>query len=255
MSYRDRLFAEYSATHAGFLGADDDVRLQWFREHARQNYLPAFSGIEPDAAILEIGCGPGYFLEVLRERGYRRLTGVDLSPADLEIARSVLRLEDVHLEDAATFLKRHQQRFDVIVAKAILEHVEKGDVFELLECIHDALRPGGRVVIEVPNMDWIFAQHERYVDFTHEIGFTPQSLAQVLRTVFGNAEISAASEVLPPSRRIRLKHRLFGPLARGIVGMFIEYMGDGARKTWWATRSIIGVAARAPAVEAERTGA
>ena len=35
-----------------------------------------------DAHILDLGCGPGYFLDEMKERGYTNVTGVTLSPGD-----------------------------------------------------------------------------------------------------------------------------------------------------------------------------
>ena len=54
----------------------------------------------------------------------------------------------------------------------------KDRVLPLLEKISSSLKPDGMAIIDVPNMDWILGQHERYMDFTHEVGFTRESLAQ-----------------------------------------------------------------------------
>ena len=55
--------------------------------------------------------------------------------------------------------------------------------------MHAALRAGGAVLIDVPNMDWLFAGHERYMDFTHELGFTQESLSQLLGGVFSEVVV------------------------------------------------------------------
>ena len=41
-------------------------------------------------------------------------------------------------------------------------------------------------------MDWLFATHERYMDFTHEVGFTKESLGQVCRSVFSKVDLFTA---------------------------------------------------------------
>ena len=38
-----------------------------------------------DANILDLGCGPGYFLDEMKTRGYTKAIGVTLSPGDIEI--------------------------------------------------------------------------------------------------------------------------------------------------------------------------
>ena len=65
-----------------------------------------------------------------------------------------------------------------------MEHIEKNRILEFLELVNNSLIEGGIALIEVPNMDWIWASHERYMDFTHEVGFTKESLRQIMRNFF-----------------------------------------------------------------------
>ncbi|XP_071336439.1 EEF1A lysine methyltransferase 2 isoform X4 [Trachinotus anak] len=51
--------------------------------------------IPENAAILDIGTGNGAFLVELAKHGYRNLTGIDYSPASVELARNVLQAEDL----------------------------------------------------------------------------------------------------------------------------------------------------------------
>ena len=47
----------------------------------------------------------------------------------------------------------------------------------------------GVAIIQVPNMDWILSNHERYMDFTHEIGYTRESLADIFRLYFMKVDV------------------------------------------------------------------
>ncbi len=244
MTYRDRLFARYRATHGAFVDGDDDLRAEWFRDHYARNYRRLLPPAADRPRILEIGAGRGFMLAALRGAGYGELAGVDLSPEDVAHARERLRLEGVVLAEARAYLRDHGGAFDVIMAKAVLEHVPKDEVLPFLDDVRGALAPGGRAIIEVPNMDWIMATHERFLDFTHEVGFTRESLGQVLRCVFGNAEIRAAEEPLTQPWRPHVSRRLLRPLARLLVGGVLLALGEGAAGTLWWARSIIGVARR-----------
>ena len=51
----------------------------------------------------------------------------------------------------------------------------------MLDIIYESLVPGGRVLISAPNAQSLFGAGMVSIDFTHEQGFTPTSLAQVLR--------------------------------------------------------------------------
>lgn len=244
MTHRQELFERYEETHARFMDGDAGLKAASFRGHIQQSYLPHLPHPSAHPAILEIGCSKGFMLAALREEGYPQLTGIDLSAPEIEFARETYQLEDVHVADAFEFLDSRSGSFDVIVTKAVLEHVDKKDVFPFLRAAHSGLRPGGRLLVEVPNMDWLFSGHERYLDFTHEGGFTRESLGQVLRAVFGNAEVHRVLPMPPPSRRIRLKNRLLRPLLTRAVNSALRVLGSGEHSTWWDARSILGVSER-----------
>ena len=75
------------------LGSDVAVHRRWFAEYARRNYLPQLSDFTPaDARVVEIGCSTGLLLAVLRDAGFTRLEGIDLSPGDIgdELGKSIL---------------------------------------------------------------------------------------------------------------------------------------------------------------------
>ncbi len=244
MSYRDRLFAAYRSTHAAFVDGDDAGRAEWFLAHFARNYRRLLPPATARPRILEIGPGRGFMLAALSRAGYAELAGVDLAPEDVAHVRERLGLEGVVLGDGRDYLRAHPGAYDVVLAKAVLEHVRKEEVLPFLDDVRTALAPGGRAILEVPNMDWILAGHERFMDFTHEVGFTRESLGQVLRCVFGNAEIHAAEEPMAASRKPRLVQRLLRPPARMLVAGLLMALGDGAAGTLWQARSIIGVARR-----------
>ena len=129
----------------------------------------------------------------------------------------------------------------MVIAKAILEHVPKDGVLDFLQAIATAVRPGGVAIVDVPNMDWLFAGHERYMDFTHEVGFTQELLQQTVGAVFREVVVvpvdgtisyqrlfagTVASRVHFRLQRIRVR------AARTAVGTLIRWAdpdGDQAR--------------------------
>lgn len=132
------------------------------------------------APILDLGCGGGEFLEHLRASGRTAAEGVDLSPE--QVARCRARgLERVALvDDAATFLAEHRERYAAVVMNDVLEHVPKATCIPLLRAIRGSLRADGALLVKVPNLSSAYGPVARYLDFTHELGFTEHSLHQVL---------------------------------------------------------------------------
>jgi ubiquinone/menaquinone biosynthesis C-methylase UbiE len=108
----------------------------------RMRYLDellALVGPQPD--LLELGCGAGVeSTRVLAERG--RLTGVDISEAQLELARervpsaTFIRADLTELQFAA-------ESFDGVVALYVLFHLPRAELGPLMARIVDWLRPGG----------------------------------------------------------------------------------------------------------------
>jgi len=242
--YRRRLFTSYGSTHIAYLDGEDESKSEWFLKYAKVNILPLLG--ERDASndeILELACNKGFLLEALSGLRFDRLHGVDLSPADVEIARRRLPHASIDIDEAATYLRRHSDFFDVIIAKAMLEHTRKEDVLPLLEDIRAALKPNGLVIVDVPNMDWLFATHERYMDFTHEAGFTRESLAQVMRNVFDEVRVIRPRIVVGNGLKTRLAATV-RPALVFLGNTVLRIMSEGASDVWWDTRSIIATGRR-----------
>lgn len=237
--YRERLFARYDSTHAAYLDSDDVSKVRWFTEYARGNYLSHMRGFDRDSAeVLDIGCNKGYLLAALESLGWNRLHGVDLSLECTEKARVLVPKAGISCVDANEFLDRNRGRFDVILLKAVLEHTPKEEVLPFLERICNGLRKGGVAIVDVPNMDWLFAPHERYMDFTHEVGFTIESLRQVLNVVFAEVRVEAVDIIplLPFLADIRKR------IARSILSALLRWADPQAGcGTLWK-RTLVGIA-------------
>ena len=238
--YRHKLFASYSSTHIDHLDRDEESKRQWFLDYAEKNYLPLIRHLDRSTGeVLEIACNRGYLLSALSRLGFQQLNGVDLSPDDLALAGKQVPNANLTRADVFEFLDGTPDCFDVIVLKALLEHVPKSDVLTLLEKIHRSLRPNGVVIIDVPNMDWLMAAHERYMDFTHEVGFTRQSLSQLMRNVFSDVTVRPGIPPVEPG----VKKRIISWLRPCVVAcgkIFLSVVGEGASDVWWHCRAIIG---------------
>jgi 2-polyprenyl-3-methyl-5-hydroxy-6-metoxy-1,4-benzoquinol methylase len=177
----------------------------------------------PPATILEIGFGEGHTLQRLSSRGYTDLHGWDISRECVERALAARVPGRLKHADAIVELKDGApQRFDVILAKDLLEHLPRADVLPFLEGVRAALKPGGMFLARLPNMGSFFAVMLRYDDFTHRLGFTENSLRQVFMLAgFERADVAVLNDVLPgwPLLRNGLVGHFFlekalGPLVR-----------------------------------------
>jgi SAM-dependent methyltransferase len=147
-------------------------------EHRWGRFLPT----DRKSSILDLACGSGEFLTFLRQRGYKQLHGIDLSPEQVQAAHAI-GLANVQEADAFTFLKQAKEQYAVISAFSFLEHLTRDELFELLDTVVNALQPGGLFLGLVPNAKGPFGAFVRYADITHEESFTPESIIQIASAI------------------------------------------------------------------------
>jgi len=179
--YRTRLYDVYVSTHFRHIR---DISLTALEKQARtfRHYYGPLLPRDKNARILDVGCGYGAFLYFLKTEGYRNIEGVDISQEQIDTAKK-LGLDNVVCEDALSFLQARPETYDCIVAIDFLEHFSKEEVLDILHAIFQALKPGGRLIIQTPNADGPFAGRYRYCDFTHEFALTATSARQILEAV------------------------------------------------------------------------
>lgn len=181
LDYRKRFYEKYVQTQIRHTAKYDFKDEYNFR---RKIYKLNYKNILPkdkDAHILELGCGAGYFLKYLKELGYQNIHGVDISPEQLELAKKLGGSLYIVQADIFDYLKSTKQKFDMICAFHVLEHLFKNEILELLSFIYEKLNNNGMILIEVPNAGSpLFGGQNRYSEFTHETGFTAPSLKEVL---------------------------------------------------------------------------
>jgi 2-polyprenyl-3-methyl-5-hydroxy-6-metoxy-1,4-benzoquinol methylase len=238
-SHVNRAFREYDQ-RTDLLDASPDAKQRWFDALVGSTYLPVL-GSPASCRVLDVGCNRGYLLHALQKMGFTHLAGVDLAPRDLDAARKTTGLDTLYCEDAVEFLERHRDSFDAVIFKAVLEHVPRDRVDAFLSAVAGALAPSGVALCEVPNMDWYAAPHERYMDLTHEVGYTRESLGQLFGLFFETVEVRrvvdpAHDALASPIRKLTRK------MIFGLTRRVLRLMGEDTATFWFDVRSILAVA-------------
>jgi len=126
----------------------------WFRGRNRL-ILWALGRYFPEArSLLEVGCGTGAVLQAIHTaRPEIRLVGGELHREGLEIASR--RVPDATLRQLDAVDLPFDGEFDVVCAFDVIEHVD--DDRRVLAQLHRATRPGGGLVVTVPQHMWLWS--------------------------------------------------------------------------------------------------
>lgn len=167
----------YHRTTSSRSGMLDGERLQDSAAGLRRRLRGWLPQAEQEA--LDLGCGTGALLYLFHGLGCRSLTGVNLCQDEIDLARQFVPA-NFHRSDLVQFLRETQDSWDWIGCFNILEHLTKDEVLETLQLCAARLRPGGSVVVMVPNGLSAYSGVTRYWDFTHKLAFVPNNFRQLL---------------------------------------------------------------------------
>ncbi len=106
------------------------------RTQINQNFL---SSISKNASFLEVGCNTGNQLLLLQRMGYTNLSGLELQPYALEIARS--RTRNVSLAQGSALAIPHPDAsFDLVFTAGVLIHIAPDDLPRAMDQVHRCAR-------------------------------------------------------------------------------------------------------------------
>lgn len=153
-----------------FRGSTDDIRRRV------SEYLPFFTGARD---VLDIGCGRGEFLALLREQGIPA-RGIDINGTMVDVCRQ--QGLDATEADALSYLRAQPDHsLGGLFAAQVVEHLEPRYLTGLLDAAFDKLRPGATIILETINPACWFAFFESYIrDITHVRALHPDTLTYLL---------------------------------------------------------------------------
>lgn len=206
-----------------FRGAKSDIRnrLNVYLPLLQENRL----GTE-EMPALDVGCGRGEWLELLRDQGMVA-RGIDQNSVMCELCQS--NGLDVQAGTVPECLaKIPDASIGLLTGFHIIEHIPYSDVVQLIESAHRVLKPGGAVIFETPNPENLLVGSRLfYLDPTHRNPIPPP-LAQFLVEAGGFQRVSIVRlNALPTDVRLhedgsevvnRFNDLLYGPQDFAVIG-------------------------------------
>jgi O-antigen chain-terminating methyltransferase len=151
------------------------------------------------APVLDVGCGRGEFLGLLREAGIEA-RGVDADADMVAYARG--EGLDVEQADALAYLESLSDgSLGGIFCAQVVEHLPPPALVRFLELAHAKLRDGGLLIAETINPVSPLALRNYFADLTHAQPLVPETLALLARHAgFDDVETRFANEPPEPER-------------------------------------------------------
>jgi SAM-dependent methyltransferase len=163
-----------------FRGPEADVRLR------QADYVQEFRGATD---VLDVGCGRGEFLDLLREAGISA-RGLDVNRAMVDLCRDRGLIAEEG--DALTHLESlPDASLGGVFAAQVVEHLPPTYLMRMLETAYHKLRPGSMIILETINPACWIAFFESYIrDPTHVQPIHPDTLKYLMQASgFQNLEI------------------------------------------------------------------
>lgn len=201
-----------------FRGSEESVK------ERQRIYADRFQGC---GNVLDIGCGRGELLEVLRDAGIPA-RGIDLSEESVALCHE--KGLDAAQADLFSYLKTLPGSYlDGIVSSQVVEHLPPERLPELVRLAQEKLKTGGLLAIETPNPEClaIFGTHF-YLDPTHQRPIPPALMAFYLEEAgFGGIEVrrlSPAIETIPSVAALPedFRNQFFGEMDYAIFGRKLQ---------------------------------
>lgn len=179
----------------------------WFvaRRAILETLISARIAPKAGARILEAGCGTGGNLAMLAAHGTVDALEYDEEARHLAAARGIARIEPGMLPGHIGFA---DTRYDLIALLDVLEHVDADR--ESLAALRRRLAPGGRILLTVPAVPWLWSDHD--VLHHHKRRYTLAGLTDVAQAAGLKVETMGYfnSLLFPLAMATRIAHRLSG---------------------------------------------
>lgn len=187
------------------------VRLRQYASH-----IAFLKDRNKDLRIVDLGCGRGEWLEVLREEGLEGI-GIDNNEAQAAAARQLgLNIE---IDDVIAWLAAQKDSsIDFLSAFHLIEHLEFSVIVRLFKEALRVLKPDGGLLIETPNPEsLIVGAYTFWFDPTHVRPYPHELMSQLLETItFRDIKLL---RLHPDTRNLEYKlHGLSAPVADLLTG-------------------------------------
>ncbi|HEY4425486.1 MAG TPA: methyltransferase domain-containing protein [Pyrinomonadaceae bacterium] len=186
-------------------------------------YLPVLEKAGISSDILDVGCGRGEWLQVLREAGFQA-RGIDTNRILIQQCKELSL--DVEEREALEFLgSLSDGSLNAVTAFHFAEHLPLETLVKFLDEVGRALKPGGLIILETPNPEnLLVGSCNFYLDPTHKNPIPIPTMKLLLEARGFRCEdvlklhaVSSTKIEVKDQLTSHLNHFLYGPMNYAVI--------------------------------------
>ena len=156
-------------------------RYPWYYMGWKWEHQITYDYLDAHEKVLEVGCATGDFLEKLAQK-VKAVKGLELNKKAASAA--VARKLPVATTTIEAYARLNPEKYDTVCSFQVLEHI--ADVRSFLQASIEALKPGGKLIVSVPNNDsFIKNNQEALLNMPpHHMGLWDKNSLQRLTDLF-----------------------------------------------------------------------
>jgi SAM-dependent methyltransferase len=163
---------QYAGFENRYRGSEEEVKKQ------QSLYLSYF---QKNGKVLDLGCGRGEFLEILRDNGIES-RGIEINEQMVDICHDK-GLDCQKGDILETLVQAEDNSLGGIFSSQVIEHLPAPYLKRLIELAYFKLRPRSHIVLETLNPSSVFTLVQIYfLDLTHQVPIHPQALKFLLES-------------------------------------------------------------------------
>jgi len=183
--------------------------------------------------VLEIGFGNGAFLDFSKSIGWN-ISGVEIIPdlVDRAVQNKYKAFQDINDIPA-------QNKYDLIVAFDVLEHIESNQILNFFKKIKNFLHPNGILIIRVPNGSSPFGLSNQHGDITHHSIITESKMDYWVNCV--NLEINYKGGdiyLIHNGKKIKVPIRILKRILQLLIERMVRWIFSPQSKGFLSANSL-----------------
>lgn len=128
----------------------------WLMKVTRKKIVNVMADIPKESTVLDVGCGTGWFMKLLRRNGWNNLAGLDISIDMIKVAKEQVSGAEFY-EMPVEEVSEEVGGYDVVTCLGTIHHMP--NIESVSRSLSRLTRKDGVLIVHEPNKDWCYGKY------------------------------------------------------------------------------------------------